>query len=98
MTEVSSSVYATPLITDLYSDGHKDIIVPSFVHYLEVRSPAAAAAAAQNDPAMADEQRAARSDSPSSVNMGAADHTSIEASASLAMLQMPEPPQTSVLA
>lgn len=37
MTEVSSSVYATPLITDLYSDGRKDIIVPSFVHYLEVR-------------------------------------------------------------
>ncbi len=36
MTEVSSSVYATPLITDLFSDGHKDIIVPSFVHYLEV--------------------------------------------------------------
>ena len=36
MTEVSSSVYATPLIADLFSDGHKDIIVPSFVHYLEV--------------------------------------------------------------
>ncbi|CAD7696447.1 unnamed protein product [Ostreobium quekettii] len=36
MTEVSSSVYSTPLITDLYSDGHKDIVVPSFVHYLEV--------------------------------------------------------------
>eukprot|EP00798_Chlamydomonas_sp_ICE-L_P007323 gene7323-443_t len=35
MTEVSSSIYATPLITDLYSDGRKDIIVPSFVHYLE---------------------------------------------------------------
>ena len=40
MTEVSSSVYATPIITDLFSDGHKDIIVPSFVHYLEVRSSA----------------------------------------------------------
>jgi len=40
MTEVGSSIYATPLITDLYSDGHKDIIVPSFVHYLEVsRTP-----------------------------------------------------------
>ena len=37
MTEVSSSIYATPLIHDLYSDGHKDIIVPSFVHYLEVQ-------------------------------------------------------------
>jgi hypothetical protein len=28
MTEVSSSVYATPLITDLYADGRKDIVVP----------------------------------------------------------------------
>jgi len=37
MSEVSSSVYATPIIHDLLSDGHKDIIVPSFVHYLEVR-------------------------------------------------------------
>uniref|UniRef100_A0A7S0RKX6 DEX1 C-terminal domain-containing protein n=1 Tax=Chlamydomonas leiostraca TaxID=1034604 RepID=A0A7S0RKX6_9CHLO len=36
MSEVSSSIYATPLITDLYSDGRKDIVVPSFVHYLEV--------------------------------------------------------------
>ncbi|WIA09420.1 hypothetical protein OEZ85_008825 [Tetradesmus obliquus] len=36
MTEVSSSVYATPLITDLYADGRKDIIVPGFVHYTEV--------------------------------------------------------------
>ena len=36
MTEVTSSIYATPLITDLYSDGQKDIIVPSFVHHLEV--------------------------------------------------------------
>jgi hypothetical protein len=33
MTEISSSVYATPLITDLYSDGRKDIVVPGFVHY-----------------------------------------------------------------
>jgi len=38
MSEVQSSVYATPLITDLFSDGHKDIVVPSFVHHLEVRS------------------------------------------------------------
>ncbi len=37
MTEVSSSVYATPIVHDLFSDGHKDIIVPSFVHYLEVQ-------------------------------------------------------------
>ena len=35
MTEVGSSIYATPLIHDLYSDGQKDVIVPSFVHYLE---------------------------------------------------------------
>ncbi len=39
MTEVSSSVYATPLIHDLFSDGHKDIIVSTFVHYLEARGP-----------------------------------------------------------
>ena len=32
MTEVSSSVYATPLITDLYADGRKDIIVPGVHH------------------------------------------------------------------
>ncbi|KAF5841733.1 hypothetical protein DUNSADRAFT_11513 [Dunaliella salina] len=36
LTEVSSSVYATPLITDLYRDGRKDIVVPSFVHNVEV--------------------------------------------------------------
>lgn len=36
MSEMQSSVYATPLITDLFSDGHKDIVVPSFVHHLEV--------------------------------------------------------------
>lgn len=36
MTELSSSIYATPLITDLFSDGRKDIIAPAFVHYLEV--------------------------------------------------------------
>ena len=36
MTEVSASVYATPLVTDLYSDGHKDVVVPAFVNYLEV--------------------------------------------------------------
>ncbi|KAA6427087.1 MAG: defective in exine formation DEX1, partial [Trebouxia sp. A1-2] len=35
-TEVSSSIYATPTITDLYSDAHKDIIVPAFVNQLEV--------------------------------------------------------------
>lgn len=35
-TEIGSAVYATPLITDLYSDGRKDILVPGFVHNLEV--------------------------------------------------------------
>ena len=32
--EAGSSIYATPLITDLYSDGSKDVILPSFVHQL----------------------------------------------------------------
>jgi hypothetical protein len=36
MTEVTSSVYSTPVIADLFSDGHKEVVVPSFVHYLEV--------------------------------------------------------------
>ncbi|EFJ48005.1 hypothetical protein VOLCADRAFT_117761 [Volvox carteri f. nagariensis] len=36
MSEATSSVYATPLITDLHGDGRRDIVVPSFVHYLEV--------------------------------------------------------------
>jgi len=35
-TEVSSSIYATPLIADIDSDGKLDIVVPSFVHYLDV--------------------------------------------------------------
>ncbi|WJX48973.1 Protein DEFTIVE IN EXINE FORMATION 1, variant 2 [Trifolium repens] len=35
-TEVSSSVYANPLIADINSDGKLDIVVPSFLHYLEV--------------------------------------------------------------
>eukprot|EP00887_Chlorella_sp_A99_P003269 scaffold9.g3269.t1 len=34
-TEMSSSIYATPLITDLYSDGRKDIVVPAFSHRIE---------------------------------------------------------------
>lgn len=34
-TEVSSSVYATPLVMDLHSDGHKEVVVGTFVHYLE---------------------------------------------------------------
>jgi len=45
MTEVSSSVYSTPLITDLFSDGAKEIIVPSFVHYLETLEAADGAVA-----------------------------------------------------
>ncbi|GLT92662.1 hypothetical protein SLE2022_104890 [Rubroshorea leprosula] len=35
-TEVSSSIYATPLIADINSDGKLDVVIPSFVHYLEV--------------------------------------------------------------
>ncbi|XP_070665985.1 protein DEFECTIVE IN EXINE FORMATION 1 isoform X2 [Malus domestica] len=35
-TEVSSSIYATPLIADINSDGKLEIVVSSFVHYLEV--------------------------------------------------------------
>jgi hypothetical protein len=46
MTEVSASVYATPLVTDLYSDGHKDVVVPAFVNYLEVLEGANGAKAA----------------------------------------------------
>ena len=34
--EAASAVYATPLITDLFSDGRKDIVVPAFLHNLEV--------------------------------------------------------------
>eukprot|EP00899_Mesostigma_viride_P004982 jgi/Mesvir1/14485/Mv05189-RA.1 len=36
MSEVSSSIYTTPLIADINSDGQKEVIVASFVHYLEV--------------------------------------------------------------
>ncbi|KAE8696532.1 Protein DEFECTIVE IN EXINE FORMATION 1 [Hibiscus syriacus] len=35
-TEVSSSIFATPLIADINSDGKLEIVVPSFVHHLEV--------------------------------------------------------------
>lgn len=35
-TEVSSSIYAAPLIADINSDGKLDVVVSSFVHYLEV--------------------------------------------------------------
>ena len=36
MAETTSSIYATPVITDLYADGYKEVVVPSFVHHLEV--------------------------------------------------------------
>ncbi|KAI4324423.1 hypothetical protein MLD38_029915 [Melastoma candidum] len=35
-TEVSSSIYATPLIADINGDGKLDIVVSTYVHYLEV--------------------------------------------------------------
>ena len=35
-TEVGAAVYATPLITDLFSDGRKDIVVPGLKHSLAV--------------------------------------------------------------
>lgn len=35
-TEVSSSVYATPLVADINSDGKLEVVVPSFVHNIEV--------------------------------------------------------------
>ncbi|KAI3936031.1 hypothetical protein MKX01_021461 [Papaver californicum] len=35
-SEVSSSIYAAPLLSDINGDGKLDIVVPSFVHYLEV--------------------------------------------------------------
>nr|GMC69290.1 protein DEFECTIVE IN EXINE FORMATION 1 [Ipomoea batatas] len=35
-TEVSSSIYASPLVADINSDGKLEVVVPSFVHYLEV--------------------------------------------------------------
>ena len=40
--EASAAVYATPLITDLFSDGRKDVVVPSFLHNLEVGARRAA--------------------------------------------------------
>jgi hypothetical protein len=33
--DTGSAAFAAPLITDLYSDGHKDIIIPTFTHYIE---------------------------------------------------------------
>lgn len=36
MGEATSSIYATPIITDLYADGFKDVVVNAFVHNVEV--------------------------------------------------------------
>jgi hypothetical protein len=33
--EVESSVYASPLVADLNADGTAQVVVPTFVHYLE---------------------------------------------------------------
>jgi hypothetical protein len=33
--EVGSSIFTTPMITDLFSDGNKEIIVPTFTHHIE---------------------------------------------------------------
>lgn len=35
-SEMSSSIYASPLIADINGDGKLEVVVPSFVHYLEV--------------------------------------------------------------
>ncbi|KAH7423955.1 hypothetical protein KP509_12G082900 [Ceratopteris richardii] len=35
-TEVSSSIYATPLVADINGDGKLEIVVPSFVHNIDV--------------------------------------------------------------
>ena len=34
-TDVASSVYSSPLVTDLFGDGSQQVVVPTFVHYLE---------------------------------------------------------------
>ena len=41
--EVASSVYATPLLADLFGDGTKQVVVPTFVQYLESLEARAAA-------------------------------------------------------
>ena len=45
LSEASSSVYATPLIADLRGDGARQVLVPSFVHYLEALEGANGASA-----------------------------------------------------
>ena len=35
-SQVGSSVFATPTIADLHSDGRKEIVVPTYTHYVEV--------------------------------------------------------------
>lgn len=32
---MASSVYSAPLLTDLFADGTTEVVVPTFVHYLE---------------------------------------------------------------
>jgi hypothetical protein len=34
--ELESSIYATPVIADLFADGMKEVVVNSFVHYVEM--------------------------------------------------------------
>lgn len=36
---VSSSVYATPLLVDVHNDGHKEVLVNTFVHAIELLEP-----------------------------------------------------------
>ena len=35
-TEVGSSVFAPPMISDVFSDGKKEVVVPTYTHFLEV--------------------------------------------------------------
>ena len=57
--EVSSSVYSTPLIADVFSDGTKEVVVPTFVHYLELLE---ARACAETPPSMPLQRHAPRVD------------------------------------
>lgn len=37
-TDIASSIHSTPLVTDLFSDGHKDILVPGLKHSIRLLS------------------------------------------------------------